>query len=47
MRDHPDDHLAERFDAMSDRDKIDFMIETVLDAAEEFGLTKRVKPNIA
>ena len=27
MRDHPDDHLAERFEAMSDRDKIDFMIE--------------------
>ena len=28
MKDHPDDHLAERFEAMSDRDKIDFMIET-------------------
>ncbi len=28
MKDHPDDHLAERFDAMSARDKIDFMIET-------------------
>jgi hypothetical protein len=28
VKDHPDDHLAERFDAMSDRDKIDFMIET-------------------
>lgn len=27
MRDHPDDHLAERFDAMGARDKIDFMIE--------------------
>ena len=28
MKDHPDDHLAERFEAMSDLDKIDFMIET-------------------
>ena len=28
VKDHPDDHLAERFDAMSSRDKIDFMIET-------------------
>jgi hypothetical protein len=28
VKDHPDDHLAERFDAMSERDKIDFMIET-------------------
>jgi hypothetical protein len=28
VRDHPDDHLAERFDAMSGRDKIEFMIET-------------------
>ena len=27
MKDHPEDHLAERFEAMSDRDKIDFMIE--------------------
>jgi len=27
VKDHPDDHLAERFEAMSDRDKIDFMIE--------------------
>ena len=28
MKDHPEDHLAERVEAMSDRDKIDFMIET-------------------
>jgi hypothetical protein len=28
VKDHPDDHLAERFDAMSDLDKIEFMIET-------------------
>ena len=28
MKDHPDDHLAERFEAMSDLDKIEFMIET-------------------
>jgi hypothetical protein len=28
VKDHPDDHLAERFEAMSDLDKIEFMIET-------------------
>ena len=28
MRDHPDDHLAEKFGSMSDVDKIEWMIET-------------------
>jgi hypothetical protein len=37
VKDHPDDHLAERFEAMSDRDKIDFMIETSGWALEAVG----------